>query len=133
VYDENRVYILYVDMTCARACVCEETHLILFLTFLNDFQRFLSGSDTLRDSLWDIYTHTRVSLLLLLLLYIYFVSLVIFRVDMFLMDFFFHLVTPARSHRPTDRPTDRSTDPSSPSRPPSVRQPHARLRRRSGI
>lgn len=46
---------------------------------------------------------------------------------MFLMDFFFHLVTPSPSHRRTDRPIRRR------GRRPSVRQPHARLRRCSAI
>lgn len=59
-------------MTCARVCVCEETHLILFLTFLNDFQRFLPGSDTLWDSLWDIYTHARF--IIIIYIYILFLS-----------------------------------------------------------
>lgn len=82
-------------------CVCEETHLILFLRFLNDFQRFLP-SPTLWDSLWGLHTHVYYCL------YIYrYIILFLswFSVSICFNGFFFSSRYPARPHRSTtDRP-----------------------------
>lgn len=64
VYVENIICSYHIDRARVCVCVCEETHLILFLTFFNDFQRFLPS---LRYSTVGFYTRTFIIVYILFL------------------------------------------------------------------